>query len=130
MDTHSKGLTDAKLQVLDLKRRSFADIGTRVEFHDIFRERFFHHLRFETCNAIALNEMAGDSVAINPGNAGEHPGASRVAGLPACIFSEVFACGWCRPCKPLGKKTRPLFALSLRGESGESGKAVFGTAVR
>ncbi len=99
MDTHSKRLIDANLQVLDLKKR----------------------------NVIALNEMAGDSVAINPGPAGEHPGASRVAGLPACIFSESFACGWYRPCKPLGKKTRPLSALSLRGESGE---VVFGTAVR
>jgi len=49
-----------------------------------------------------LDEMAGNSVAINPGHAGEHPGASRVAELPACIFSEGFASSHC---KPLGKKT-------------------------
>ena len=121
MNTHSKGLTDANWQ------------GPRPETWNVttlFASDFLVIFASSGAKQSRLNEMAGDSVAINPGNAGEHPGASRVAGLPACIFSEVFACGWYRPCKPLGKKTRPLFALSLRGESGESGKAVFGTAVR
>jgi len=79
--------------------------------------------------------MASDSVAINPGHAGEHPGTSRVAGLLACFFSRgVCLCChtvWCRLCKPLGKKnSRTVPALNLRGGEGERGAGGFGNASR
>jgi len=63
--------------------------------------------------------MARNSVALNLGSAGEHPGASRVAEFLACCFPGLL---WYCPRNPyvpkLSHRPRAVFAQGARAKGG------------